>query len=956
MSAAKNLSIRLAAVGGDKVRQEFKTLGNDGQKAFRQITNVITPANDNLLRLSENTKIFNGILKQASYLAGAFLGFKGVSGTFGAIFEANKSFEQLSGSLKTVTGSIEGAEQAFALIEKFAINTPYQLIEIVEAFIQLKALGLEPSEAALTSYGNTASAFSKNILDFVGAVAAATVGEFERLKTFGIKARVLNDEVSFTFAGTTTKVKKNAADIEKYLRSLGDVNFAGAMSEQMKTMNGVLSNIEDGFEKIYRDIGTNGVNEALKSTFVQFNELVERSGNMAPAIGQTLANAVEIASSAFFVLAENADIALGLIATRLGASAISAGWAALTAGVTKLNGITALLGTSSKSAIAGLTMMSQVSKAAAVQMALTAGVANTLKAALSLIGGPAGLAIIAGYSLYKLADSHDVAKRAGKQHAETLSELKQALENTVQEVENLNDVSKNEAIASWSKKLKDAEQNIKDLEKSLKNTGGMSWYQRLKPDFFKEEWEIMADDLRNILAASKIDLEQYQERIWELAKDYPDFTPLAKSIQENILLLKAARIDAGKAREELDSLNNPKSVIESEAKPAAKTQTEEELTKIRDLIRELQAQNVAQQRINEARKQGEQVLQNALAQNEYENQLKQLGIALTKEQASEIKSLVTRKFELEAADKRYQKTLKDNEDAEKEYADNLKDIKNRLLDLQSPYQKAISEAEKWKTKALKGLDETKAGYENFRTDVENIYADMVAKAKQSAIESSTQWQDGLYRGLQDIYQDTDNLAMQTENLVKNSFQNMEDTLVDFVTTGKLNMADFVNSVISDMMRMALQYAVLKPLLGASMGFLGIPMAHGGGIIGKDTLSGKAVNPAVFSTAPRFHSGGLVGDEVPIIAKRGEGVFTKGQMEALGAGVSQTPRVIVNVFNNTDGTKARAEMSKDSEGNLSLNIIVEQIEASLTRNITRGEGIAPVLEQRYALNPAFGSYR
>lgn len=43
MSAAKNLSIRLAAVGGEKVRQEFKTLGNDGQKAFRQITNVILP-------------------------------------------------------------------------------------------------------------------------------------------------------------------------------------------------------------------------------------------------------------------------------------------------------------------------------------------------------------------------------------------------------------------------------------------------------------------------------------------------------------------------------------------------------------------------------------------------------------------------------------------------------------------------------------------------------------------------------------------------------------------------------------------------------------------------------------------------------------------------------------------------------------------------------------------------
>ena len=73
-------------------------------------------------------------------------------------------------------------------------------------------------------------------------------------------------------------------------------------------------------------------------------------------------------------------------------------------------------------------------------------------------------------------------------------------------------------------------------------------------------------------------------------------------------------------------------------------------------------------------------------------------------------------------------------------------------------------------------------------------------------------------------------------------------------------------------------------------------------------------------------------------------------------MGMAPNVTVNVLNNATGTKARADMNKDSEGNLSLNIIVEQIESSLTRNITRGEGIAPVLEQRYALNPAFGSYR
>ena len=169
-------------------------------------------------------------------------------------------------------------------------------------------MGLDPSEAALTSYGNTASAFGKNIKDFVDAVAAATVGEFERLKTFGIKARAENEKVSFTFQGITTTVQKNATEIEKYLRSFGDINFAGAMSEQMKTINGVLSNIEDSFEKIYRQIGQAGLNEALKSTFTRFNELVESGGTLADKIGKTLAAAVSLASNSFFLLAEHTDV------------------------------------------------------------------------------------------------------------------------------------------------------------------------------------------------------------------------------------------------------------------------------------------------------------------------------------------------------------------------------------------------------------------------------------------------------------------------------------------------------------------------------------------------------------------------------------------------------------------------------------------------------------------------
>lgn len=59
--------------------------------------------------------------------------------------------------------------------------------------------------------------------------------------------------------------------------------------------------------------------------------------------------------------------------------------------------------------------------------------------------------------------------------------------------------------------------------------------------------------------------------------------------------------------------------------------------------------------------------------------------------------------------------------------------------------------------------------------------------------------------------------------------------------------------------------------------------HTGGVVGAGAPGGwRAVPEEVFRGAPRFHRGGMIGaDEVPIIAQRGEGVFTPAQMRALG---------------------------------------------------------------------------
>lgn len=195
-------------------------------------------------------------------MGAAFAGLS-VGATVNQLYSVNAEFQRLGASLKTVTGSTEGAQAAMKMIQSFATETPYKLTEVTDAFIKLKALGLDASIDSLRSYGNTASALGKPMNMMIEAVADAATGEFERLKEFGIKASSEGDKVKFTFQGVTTTIQKDAASIEGYLRSIGEIQFAGAMGEQMATLGGQASNLGDQFDALMTAIGQAGANDAM---------------------------------------------------------------------------------------------------------------------------------------------------------------------------------------------------------------------------------------------------------------------------------------------------------------------------------------------------------------------------------------------------------------------------------------------------------------------------------------------------------------------------------------------------------------------------------------------------------------------------------------------------------------------------------------------------------------------
>jgi hypothetical protein len=67
-------------------------------------------------------------------------------------------------------------------------------------------------------------------------------------------------------------------------------------------------------------------------------------------------------------------------------------------------------------------------------------------------------------------------------------------------------------------------------------------------------------------------------------------------------------------------------------------------------------------------------------------------------------------------------------------------------------------------------------------------------------------------------------------------------------------------------------------------------------------------------------------------------------------------IVFNVINNASGTRATQTQRGDANGNRIIDVMLEQIDAAMADNISRGNGKTPAaLESRYGLNRAAGGY-
>jgi len=205
-------------------------------------------------------------------------------------------------------------------------------------------------------------------------------------------------------------------------------------------------------------------------------------------------------------------------------------------------------------------------------------------------------------------------------------------------------------------------------------------------------------------------------------------------------------------------------------------------------------------------------------------------------------------------------------------------------------------------------------------------ANTAFKSIGAAIESS------LTTGLNDLVSGTKSVSQSFKDMGLSIVKAIEEMIIKLY-------------IVTPLMR-ALQLAaggIFSGGAGTTVGIDGLAaIHHTGGMVGDPGMPSRYISPAYFDDAPRFHGGGIVGDEVPIIAKKGEEVGWPDQLARKYGSAAPSTQVSVNVM-NFGNDNVSVNQKQNGNGGIDLEVMVGQAAAS--QMAKRGSALRQVTDNR-----------
>lgn len=188
------------------------------------------------------------------------------------------------------------------------------------------------------------------------------------------------------------------------------------------------------------------------------------------------------------------------------------------------------------------------------------------------------------------------------------------------------------------------------------------------------------------------------------------------------------------------------------------------------------------------------------------------------------------------------------------------------------------------------------------------------------------WQYGAEQSLQDYADNAANMAAQTRSAFSSAFQGMEDALVSFARTGKLNFTALADSIISDMIRIQIRQSMSSWMttIGSAVSSYFAPSAAPAASAGATPQLLYAAHGATFDQA--FARGGIVNRPTPFKFASG-GALSNGLMGEAG------PEAIMPLRRNSAGDLGVVASGSSGAGNVRVEIINQTSQQSQVASAT-----------------------
>ena len=247
----------------------------------------------------------------------------------------------------------------------------------------------------------------------------------------------------------------------------------------------------------------------------------------------------------------------------------------------------------------------------------------------------------------------------------------------------------------------------------------------------------------------------------------------------------------------------------------------------------------------------------------------------------------------------------------------------------------VSQVEQINALVLSEAQIKKAGYDNllqlqadYLLQAEAVREESLRRLKEQT-EAANEEQATSFDSLaKAINANTDTMAMAATSWA-NSFST---ELANMVTKGEMDFGRLAESIINDILRIAIQAQITQPLLNA-MGLGAAPAAGG--------AAPAAAPPALATGGP------VMRGKTYLVGEKGPELFTASNTGNIVPNNQLGSSTQVNIYTQP-GETAETRTRQGENGDI-IEVFMKQVDSRMNEQISRGQGLARTLEGRYSLS-------